>query len=191
MLTNNYKILGLTENEMKMYTDDLDNNLKSVRDIRLLIIKNKDKFITNNGECIDLTPLGFGKIFITSVHRKDLIGNLSLIEDPDDQNSNTNFSGAIDRFLQKAMIYECVVLAHGADASKLKYNINAPINDYIVDRAEKESDYMKGKIPKYTNYNKAENKGNLLRKRWMIQPIRSDKSGYFTDVSAFIIQLIK
>lgn len=194
MLTNNYKILGLTESEMKMYTDDLNNSPRSVRDLRLLIIKNKDKFITNNGECIDLTPLGFGKIFITSVHRKDLLGSLSLLEDPDDQNSNTNFSGAIDRFLQKAMIYECVVLAHGADMTKLGYNINARINDYIVDKAEKNEKnqtVMKGKLPKYTNYGKAENKGNLLRKRWMMQPIRSDKSGYFTDMSAFMRQLIK
>ena len=191
MLTNNYKILGLTENEMKMYTDDLNNSPKSVRDLRLLIIKNKDKFITNNGECIDLTSLGFGKIFITTTHRKDLIGALSLQEDPE-SGTNTNFSTAIDSFLQKAMIYECVVLSHGADMTRLGYNINARINDYIVDKAEKQQpDFIKGKLPKFTNYDKAENKGNLLRKRWMMQPIRSDKSGYFTDMSAFIRQLIK
>ena len=190
MLTNNYKILGLTENEMKMYTDDLNNSPRSVRDLRLLIIKNKDKFITNNGECIDLTSLGFGKIFITTTHRKDLIGALSLQEDPE-SGTNTNFSAAIDSFLQKAMIYECVVLSHGADMTRLGYNINARINDYIVDKSEKKSDFIKGKLPKFTNYDKAENKGNLLRKRWMMQPIRSDKSGYFTDMSAFIRQLIK
>lgn len=191
MLTNNYKILGLTENEMKMYTDDLNNSPRSVRDLRLLIIKNKDKFITNNGECIDLTSLGFGKIFITTTHRKDLVATLSLQEDPEDSGANTNFSAAIDMFLQKAMIYECVVLSHGADMTKLGYNINARVNDYIVDKTEKNQTVMKGKLPKYTNYGKAENKGNLLRKRWMMQPIRSDKSGYFTDMSAFIRQLIK
>ena len=191
MLTNNYKILGLTENEMKMYTDDLNNSPRSVRDLRLLIIKNKDKFITNNGECIDLTSLGFGKIFITTTHRKDLVATLSLQEDPEDSGANTNFSAAIDMFLQKAMIYECVVLSHGADMTKLGYNINARVNDYIVDKTEKNQTVMKGKLPKYTNYGKAENKGNLLRKRWMMQPIRSDKSGYFTDMSAFMRQLIK
>lgn len=108
----NYKILGYTESEAKLLLKDLDDDSNksnsAIGKIKKDISANREKFIKNNGDCIDLTSLGFGKIFMSNGKGNDF-------RDPYHQfNNSDNTSQALDNYLQKAMTHDAVVICHGA-----------------------------------------------------------------------------
>lgn len=140
----NYKILGYTESEAKLLLKDLeDDSNKSnsaIGKIKKDISANREKFIRNNGDCIDLTSLGFGKIFMSDGKGNDFMDPYHQI------NNSNNTSQALDNYLQKAMTHDAVVICHGGS-----------------DGTE-----------------------------WIMQPIRTDKSGKtFTNMNEFVQELIK
>ncbi len=107
----NYKILGYTESEAELLLKDLkDGSNKSnsaVGKIKKDISANKEKFIKNNGDCIDLTSLGFGKIFMSNGKGNDFMDMYHTF------NGSDNASEALDNYLQKAMTHDAVVICHG------------------------------------------------------------------------------
>lgn len=140
----NYKILGYTESEAKLLLKDLDDDSNksnsAIGKIKKDISANREKFIKNNGDCIDLTSLGFGKIFMSNGKGNDLMDAYHQINNAD------NASQALDNYLQKAMTHDAVVICHG----------NSDGTD------------------------------------WIMQPIRTDKSGKtFTNMNEFVQELIK
>ena len=140
----NYKILGYTESEAKLLLKDLDDDSNksnsAIGKIKKDISANREKFIRNNGDCIDLTSLGFGKIFMSDGKGNDFMDPYHQI------NNSNNTSQALDNYLQKAMTHDAVVICHGGS-----------------DGTE-----------------------------WIMQPIRTDKSGKtFTNMNEFVQELIK
>lgn len=105
MMKLNYKQLGLTEQEAQTYIDALskgnNESTKAVADIIDLVKENKEKFI--NGTIVDLTQLGFGRIYGTT---KDM-----------NTVGSTNNHDAMINLFQRAMRYDAVVLAHGSSRS--------------------------------------------------------------------------
>lgn len=108
MLKTNYKVLGLSEEQAKTYIDSLSSGkndaVKAAGDILKLIKSNGDKFLTNNGQSVDLRQLGFGVILGPSKGYE-----LGL--------SGTDFTNkdAMLNLVQSAMRYDVVVVAHGID----------------------------------------------------------------------------
>ena len=112
MLHSNYKMLGLSEEQAKVYIDNLtsgtNDSVKAAGEVKDLIKANSDKFMTNNGESIDLTPLGYGVILgPTKGYELNLVGT-----------DGTNKDGMLS-LIQQAMRYDAVVIAHGGDNSRL------------------------------------------------------------------------
>lgn len=213
MLVNNYKILGYTEQEMKALSSSLDGNFaergNAIREIKERIFKNRDKFLTNNGECLDLTSLGFGKIFMTK--GKDF-NSLNLNKAL--QNDSGNETNAIDSLLQKSMKYDAIVITHGLSATddeaeeidrqnvaNIKASLNQTIEYYkslgiepTEDMIEEWKKQLAAGTIRVTTKGKVMAKDNIRatsEKRWKMQPIRSDKSEYYDDMNSFIRRLIK
>lgn len=208
MLVINYKILGITDQEMESLSKDLQSDTnksnQAVKIIKEKIIENRNKFITNNGECIDLSSLGFGKIFMTKGKGKDFTGVNSI-------SNEDNAYNALDTLLQKAMEYNAIVICHGMSATQDEYNAldqdtQGTRNYYkqMKDLAPEayagqgiETDDDIDKLPGTTNLSRKgkpiakDNKMSFRVQRWAMQPIRSDKSQYYTDMNSFVAELIK
>lgn len=129
MLKINYKELGLTEQQCKIYIDSLQSgnnaSVKAAGELKQIIRDNSDKYAINGGEGFDFRPLGFGCIFGTS-------------EDLGTVGSDSNKDAMLD-LLQKVIRYDAVVLAHGGsrnikyspyDDSKIE-NINNLVSDMV------------------------------------------------------------
>ena len=106
MLRKNYKVLGLSEEQAKIYIDSLssgtNDSVKAAGDILKLIKSNGDKFLTNNGQSVDLSSLGFGVILGPSAgYELGFAGTDMTNED------------AMLNLVQTAMRYDVVVVAHG------------------------------------------------------------------------------
>lgn len=106
MLRKNYKILGLSEEQAKIYINSLssgtNDSVKAAGDILKLIKSNGDKFLTNNGQSVDLSSLGFGVILgPTAGYELGFAGTDMTNED------------AMLNLVQTAMRYDVVVVAHG------------------------------------------------------------------------------
>lgn len=106
MLRKNYKVLGLSEEQAKIYIDSLSSgtnySVKAAGDILKLIKSNGDKFLTNNGQSVDLSSLGFGVILgPTAGYELGFAGTDMTNED------------AMLNLVQTAMRYDVVVVAHG------------------------------------------------------------------------------
>lgn len=102
MIKVNYKTLGLSEKQAETYIDALksggNESVKAAGKVKDLIRQNADKFIVNDGKSVDLRSLGFGVI---------LGGNKRLFEDESNEE-------VMMRFIQHAMRYDVVVVAHGS-----------------------------------------------------------------------------
>lgn len=111
MLTANYNLLGLSEKQASIYIEALNSgtndSVKAAGEIKKLIKDNGDKFITNNGESIDLRPLGFGVILGPSK------GYELGIKGTDGSNKD-----AMLTLIQSAMRYDVVIIAHGGEDEK-------------------------------------------------------------------------
>lgn len=193
MLNLNYKILGYTDAEMKA----LDKRLNSkgndsntaVAEIKQKIYENKSKFLTNNGECVDLTSLGFGKIFITK--GKDFLGINNTRSGKDDRNELQ----AIDGLLQKSMMYDAIIMCHGSSGNKITLR---ELEKQLKDQRDlyKKMGYDDSELEKLQSFDRdgkkmADDNNESLKNRWIMQPIRSDKSDYYTDMNSFVARLIK
>ena len=112
MLQTNYKVLGLSEKQAQEYISALSSGkndaTKAAADVLQLIKNNGDKFLTNNGQSVDLTSLGFGVILGPSKGYE--LGFMG-----------TDFTNkdAMLNLIQSAMRYDVVVVAHGEDAQTL------------------------------------------------------------------------
>lgn len=195
MLRINYAILGYTDQEMEILSKKLESkgneSNTTALDIRARIYQNKNQFLTNNGECVDLTKLGFGKIFITK--GKDTLGlNANMYGD------HNNDLHAFDSLLQKSMKYDAIVLCHGMSANRIDIS-TIRMQMEILRRAYTKMGYSESDILKSTQdwdvedktISEDDKKANLIKKRWIMQPIRSDRSDYFMDMNSFIYQLTK
>lgn len=122
MLQNNYKLLGIYNFEVESLIQDIENGSTDKK--RVAINKIKDKIYANlpkfykNDNCLDLTSLGFGKIFFAHAASKDLLSeylnaryNNASYDAKEYKNSNV--FGAIDELLQKSMIYDAIINCHG------------------------------------------------------------------------------
>ena len=194
MIQLNYKLLGYTEKEMEQLSSNLkseDNKSNTAAlEIKRRIYQNKSKFLTNGGECVDLTSLGFGKIFITK--GKDFLGLNSNYAGDNDNNELQ----AIDGLLQKAMKYDAIVMCHGFSANSAEYRVLQKRSKENIEASKKlgASQAQLDRMQKYDFDGKTiakDNKESILKKRWAMQPIRSDKSDYYTDMNSFIARLIK
>lgn len=106
MIQSNYKQIGLSEEQAKIYIETLskgDNSSTAVADeIYAKIRENSDQYEINNGEGYDFRKLGFGCIFGPSDGELNFIGT--------DGNKN-----AMLNLIQSAMRYDAVVVAHGGN----------------------------------------------------------------------------
>lgn len=137
MLQINYKVLGLSEQQAKIYIDSLTSGkndaVKSASEVKELIKNNADKFMTNNGEAVDLRPLGFGVILgPTKGYELNFAGT-----------DLSNKDGMLS-LIQQAMRYDVVVVAHGGDATKqtedskkIIQDINGIIDNYLESEYDK------------------------------------------------------
>lgn len=166
MIQNNYKLLGMTEEQLKWMLSELDKGGESAGDsisrIKYLIFQNKDKFVKNNEETIDLTSLGFGIIYLSP---KNMYFNF--------ETSSAKQSTALDQLIDKAIRYDAVVLCHGGSTNKAGVKLS--------DMGANGSGLGKDEKDKLSNF----------KKQWVMQPIRTLNSGYFNSVDDFIRQLIK
>lgn len=112
MLQINYKVLGLSEKQAQEYINALSSgkneSTKAAADVLQLIKNNGDKFLTNNGQSVDLRSLGFGVILGPSKGYE--LGFMG-----------TDFTNkdAMLNLVQSAMRYDVVVVAHGEDDQTL------------------------------------------------------------------------
>lgn len=108
MLRINYKQLGLSEEQAKIYIDSLESgtndSVKTAGKVKEIIKDNVDKYVTNGGQSIDLRPLGFGVILGPSKGYKLNFAGYA----------ESNKDGMLS-LLQQAMRYDVVVVAHGGD----------------------------------------------------------------------------
>lgn len=131
MLRINYRVLGLSEEQAKIYIDSLGSNdnssVKTVGDIKNIIFANKDKFITNGGKSVDLRKLGFGVI---------LCGDEELGFAGSKSNEEAMF-----KLIQQAMRYDVVVVAHGGERGK---NVNVLSDEDEKSFDNEWKDYING-----------------------------------------------
>lgn len=193
VVDKNAEILGLTDKTAKSLIKKMNNDKtmnKSVADIKKAIIKNRSKFLTNNGECIDLTSIGGGKIFFTGPAYKTLLTPYLRELEKTDPDIDDAYS-ALDMYFQKAMVYDCIVFAHGVDFNNLQYLITSKLNKWALDKMEPEQRQYYSDLDTSSRTMDRNNKSGLIKKRWMMEPIRSDKSDYFNDMNSFVKQLLK
>jgi hypothetical protein len=116
MLRNNYKILGLTDEEVEMKIQQFHTNQsQGIKDIKQIVLNNKSKFDRGNG-FIDLRPLGLGVIFGTS------------------EKTGLEQFTSIDRLLQTSMRYDCIIVTH----AKIDNNDSNNENERIIKDIEKQ-----------------------------------------------------
>lgn len=128
MVKKNAKMLGLTSKEVEILIEGLSSdktNGKTIGEIKEIILKNKDKFIKNDGHIMDLRPIG-GGVFIGGNDDPDLM----VITDE-----------KIKSVIQKLYSYDIIVNAHGGafpnkKAEKYVDNLNDIINSIIEDIIE-------------------------------------------------------
>lgn len=193
VVDKNTEILGLTDKTAKSLIKKMNNDKtmnKSVAEIKKAIIKNRSKFLTNNGECIDLTSIGGGKIFFTGPAYKTLLTPYLRELEKTDPDIDDAYS-ALDMYFQKAMVYDCIVFAHGADFNGLQYLITSKLNKWALDKMEPEQRQYYSDLDTSSRTMDKNNQKGLFKKRWMMEPIRSDKSDYFNDMNSFVKQLLK
>ncbi len=193
VVDKNAEILGLTDKTAKSLINKMNNDKtmnKSVAEIKKAIIKNRSKFLTNNGECIDLTSIGGGKIFFTGPAYKTLLTPYLRELEKTDPDIDDAYS-ALDMYFQKAMVYDCIVFAHGADFNGLQYLITSKLNKWALDKMEPEQRQYYSDLDTSSRTMDKNNQKGLFKKRWMMEPIRSDKSDYFNDMNSFVKQLLK
>ena len=170
MLQNSYSILGLSRDEALVFSKKLDSTDEkekryTIRQIKDIIVKNEDKFVTKNR--IDLRPLGGGVLFVT------------------DEETGLEAFFNLDRLIQKLMEYDCIVLGHGnvnnrvMNAIERELTKTAYSDDTVEDRELTIED-----ISRYARKNKD-------KAVWTIQPTRTLTGGPFTDVNELVRQLIK
>lgn len=130
MLQTNYKVLGLSEKQAQIYIEALtsgDNrSTKAAGEIKNLIKQNRDKFIVNGGDAIDLTSLGFGVIL-------GPFKELKLFDDIGDNDE------VLLRMIQQAIRYDVVVVAHGNEGETDDQESDGDVknDDPIVDYSSK------------------------------------------------------
>ena len=131
MLKTNYKVLGLSEEQAKIYLDNLksggNDSVKAAGEILDHIRNNGDKFVTNNGQSVDLRPLGFGVILGPSKGYE--LGFLG-----------TDFTNkdAMLSLVQSAIRYDVVLIAHGSSDIK---SDDKDENDFLDDIKKADSSY--------------------------------------------------
>lgn len=108
MIKNNYRSLGLSEEQAEIYISSLksggNDSVKTAEDVKKLIRENSDKYKINNGDGFDFRPLGFGVILGPSNgYKLNFVGTDGTNQD------------AMLNLLQQAMRYDVVVVAHGGD----------------------------------------------------------------------------
>ena len=125
IIKNNYISLGLSEQEAKIYIDNLssgtNDSVKAAGDIIKLIRSNK-KYVVNNGQSIDLRSLGFGVILAPLKGYELSFAGTDL----------TN-KGAMLNLIQSAMRYDVVLIAHGLENANKNNEESKKILDYLKD----------------------------------------------------------
>lgn len=193
VVDKNAEILGLTDKTAKSLIKKMNNDKtmnKGVAEIKKAIIKNRSKFLTNDGECIDLTSIGGGKIFFTGPAYKTVLTPYLRELEKTDPDIDDAYS-ALDMYFQKAMVYDCIVFAHGADFNNLQYLITSKLNKWALDKMDPDRRQYYSDLDTSNKTMDKNNKSGLIKKRWMMEPIRSDKSDYFNDMNSFVKQLLK
>lgn len=193
VVDKNAEILGLTDKTAKSLIKKMNNDKtmnKGIAEIKKAIIKNRSKFLTNDGECIDLTSIGGGKIFFTGPAYKTLLTPYLRELERTDPDIDDAYS-ALDMYFQKAMVYDCIVFAHGADFNNLQYLITSKLNKWALDKMDPDRRQYYSDLDTSNKTMDKNNKSGLIKKRWMMEPIRSDKSDYFNDMNSFVKQLLK
>lgn len=180
MLRVNYKQLGLSEEQAEIYINSLKSNsndsVQTAGKIKQLIKDNADKYLKNGGASIDLTPLGFGVILGPS-------GKYQLRAAGTDKSNKD----AMLKFIQQAMRYDVVVIAHGEDgytSEKLKKsgkdikhtldqsitevwqnskNYIAQASSEIINKYEDDQESISDIIQFYTNFIKSINLKKYLK----------------------------
>ena len=112
MLKLNYKELGLTEEQCKIYIEALNSGTDDATDaagiVKQAIIDGRSKYSINDNNGFDFRPLGFGCIFGTS----ELLSGKIIYPN----------SELLAKFIQQAMTYDAVVVSHGGTTSIPKIN---------------------------------------------------------------------
>lgn len=112
MVQANYKQLGLSEQQMKVYLESLskgdNSSTQTAGEIYKKIRENSEQYEINGGEGYDFRKLGFGCIFGPS-------GDNELNFTGTDGNKD-----AMLKLIQSAMRYDAVVVAHGGNDANNK-----------------------------------------------------------------------
>lgn len=135
MIQANYKQLGLSEQQMKVYLESLskgdNSSTQTVDEIYKKIRENSKQYEINGGEGYDFRKLGFGCIFGPSEGMK------------------LNFAGtdgsnkdAMLKLIQSVMRYDAVVVAHGSNR-KMDKNAKKKNEIYLYVHENIKSDYDK------------------------------------------------
>ena len=194
MLVKNGKILGYSKEELDLMINALGNGNTggAIRKIKDTITANPQKFLTNNGECLDLSSLGFGKVFMTK--SADFTNSFKrALNQSNPDSKQTNFNQAVDSLLQKAMTYDAIVMCHGMSSNDIGYFVSdkmTKLNTVAYKAMGVDTSYVPSLSKKGKTMDK-DNKKGLLKVRWMMQPVRSDKSNYFNDMNSFLRELMK
>lgn len=149
MIQANYKQLGMSEQQMKAYLDNLskgdNSSTQAASDIYSKIRENSKQYEINNGEGYDFRKLGFGCIFGPSDGEK-----LGFFGTDDNKDAMLNL-------IQSAMRYDAVVVAHGSDNEKrtsvssslhgmVDENGSDRFSEYLNNTIDKAEDYISGNI---------------------------------------------
>ena len=194
MLVKNGKILGYSKEELDLMINSLDNGNAggAIKKIKTTITANPQKFLTNNGECLDLSSLGFGKVFMTK--SADFTNSFKrALNQSNPDSKQTNFDQAVDSLLQKAMVYDAIVTCHGMSSNDIGYFVSdkmTKLNTVAYKAMGVDTTYVPSLYKKGKTMDK-DNKKGLLKVRWMMQPVRSDRSNYFNDMNSFLRELMK
>lgn len=129
MIQSNYKQIGLSEEQAKIYLETLskgdNSSTKAADEIYEKIRNSSEQYEINGGEGYDFRKLGFGCIFGPSGNQKlDFTGTDGTNKD------------AMLQLIQSAMRYDAVVVSHGGsnrkdtDKAKSLYNMPNYFDDY-------------------------------------------------------------
>lgn len=137
MIQSNYKQIGLSEQQAKIYLETLskgdNSSTKAADEIYAKIRDNSEQYEINGGNGYDFRKLGFGCIFGPSYGKLNFAGT-----------DGTN-KGAMLNLIQSAMRYDAVIIAHGGNEKKsdnddlkkkrdgFEYKINDIAYDYERD----------------------------------------------------------
>lgn len=137
MIQSNYKQIGLSEQQAKVYLETLskgdNSSTKAADEIYAKIRDNSEQYEINGGNGYDFRKLGFGCIFGPSYGKLKFAGT-----------DGTN-KGAMLNLIQSTMRYDAVIIAHGGNEKKsdnddlkkkrdgFEYKINYIAHDYERD----------------------------------------------------------